>query len=192
MVLLPQLAVAEEKAPAKAEAKPAAGAKPEAAAPMKMEAPKPYAELDALKPLAGMWSCDGKAPEGPMGPAHAYKATVNHKWDLANFWIWQEYKTMKSKENPMAFSAKGWMGWDNANKHYVWAGVDDMGGWISLTSTGWTGDKMEFSGDAMGMMGKMKAKFTLTKGKTPNELMMETSMETPKGPATWTETCKKK
>jgi Protein of unknown function (DUF1579) len=195
MVLLPQLGNAQEKAPAKAEpakaepAKPAAG-KPEAP---KMEAPKPGPELDALKPVAGMWNCDGKTSDGPMGPGHAYKATVNQKWDLGNFWIWQEYKVMKSKENPMAFNAKGWMGWDAANKHYVWAGVDDMGGWISLTSTGWTGDNFEFAGDAMGPMGKMKAKFTLTKGKTPNEMSMATTMTAADGKAmSWSETCKKK
>src|SRR5437588_8730121 len=78
VMLLPQLGLAEEKAAApKAEA-----AKAE---PMKMEAPKPAAELDALKPLAGMWNCDGKAPDSPMGPAHAYKASMNNKWDLGNF-----------------------------------------------------------------------------------------------------------
>jgi hypothetical protein len=187
MLLLPASAFADEKA-AKTETKPEA----KAGAP-KMEAPKPGPEVEALKPLVGMWSCDGKAPESPMGPAHEYKATLNHKLDLGNFWIWQEYKSVKSKDHP-AFAAKGWMGWDGANKHYVWAGVDDMGGWISLTSSGWQGEKIEFAGDAMMMTGKTRAKFTATKGKTPNEMSFEMTMQDPKG--NWTppdvQTCKKK
>jgi hypothetical protein len=181
LVLVPQLSLAEEKAE-----KPGA--------PPAMAAPKPGPELDALKPLAGMWMCDGKAPASPMGPAHSYKATSSSKWELGNFWLWTDYSVKKSKEHPMAFNARAWMGYDSANKHYVFAGVDDMGGWISLTATGWEGDKLEWNGDSMGPMGKAKTKFTFTKGKTPTEYTMEFTMQNPKGE--WmppsTETCKKK
>jgi hypothetical protein len=197
VLMFPLSTLAQEKAP-KAETKPPkAEAKTETKAeakPPAMTAPKPGPELDVLKPIAATWSCDGKAPAGPMGPAHSYKSTVNNKWDLGNFWIWSEYQVKKSKENPMAFSAKGWIGWDSANKHYVWAGVDDTGGWISLTSKGWEGDKLVFDGDGMGMNGKTKMKFTITKGKTPNEITFEAASQSAKGDweAPSSEACKKK
>lgn len=187
-----QVSFAQEKTEKAEKAEKPAATKTEKAP--AMTAPKPGPELDALKPLGGNWACDGKAPAGPMGPAHSYKASFNNKWDLGNFWIWSEYDVKKSKENPMAFTGKGWMGYDSANKHYVWAGVDNMGGWISLTSSGWEGDKLTWEGDGMGPKGKTKMKFTFTKGKTPTEVSLEYAAQDDKG--AWesptTETCKKK
>ena len=125
-----------------------------------------------------------------MGPAHAYKASMNNKWDLGNFWIWQEYKMMKSKENPMSFDAKGWMGWDGANKHYVWAGVDSMGGWVNLTST----DNSIYTGDGSPMGKKNPVKFTFVPGKDKkgqdSDKLFDVTLEFP-GVATSHESCKK-
>jgi hypothetical protein len=191
LVLVPQLALAEEKA----EKKPAILKNDAGEESGRMKAPpKPGPELDALKPLTGMWTCDGKAPASPMGPAHGFTSTINSKWELGNFWLETDYSVKKSKENPMAFNARAWMGYDPTAKHYVFLGVDDKGGGISLTSSGWEGDKLEWTGDGTGPMGKMKTKFTFIKGKTPSEYTMEFTMQNPKGE--WmppsSETCKKK
>jgi hypothetical protein len=187
LALVPSLALAQKPAAAPAAA-PAAGA-----APAKMEPPKPAAELDNLKPLLGTWNCEGKAPASPMGPAHDFKSTNTFKLDLDNFWVSHSREVKKSKEMPMGFMGKGWSGWDGSAKKLVFAGADNHGGWISLTSAGWAGDNMAFEGDAFGMMGKRKVKLTFMKGKTPNEVNVEFMMADDKGAmgAPMTESCKK-
>lgn len=190
LALVPSLALAQKPAAEKAAAPAPAAA---GAAPAKMEPPKPAAELDNLKPLIGTWNCDGKAPASPMGPAHEYKSVNTFKWDLDNFWAAHSRDVKKSKENPMGFAGKGWTGWDGSAKKLVFAGADNHGGWISLTSTGWTGDNMVFEGDAFGMHGKHKVKLTFMKGKTPNEVSVEFAMADDKGAfmPPMTESCKK-
>jgi hypothetical protein len=184
MMFVPSLALAEAPPPA-----PAAGG----AAPAKMEAPKPYAELEQLKFFAGNWSCDGKAPASPMGPAHDFKATNNAKWELDGFWMMHSREVKKSKDMPMSFVGRAWNGWDKAASKFVFAGADNMGGWINLTSTGWTGDKMVYEGDSMMMSGKKKVRLSFMKGKTPNEMTAEFAVGDDKGG--WnppiTESCKK-
>jgi hypothetical protein len=125
-------------------------------------------------------------------PARTYKATVTNKWDLDNFWLWSTYEMKKSKEVP-GFTGKGWMGFDGSQKKLVWAGVASGGGWISLTATGWEGDKLAFSGDTYGHGQKGKATFTFAKGKTPSEFTLEVGMTDATGKAMppSTETCKK-
>jgi hypothetical protein len=173
-----------------AEAPPAAAP---AGAPPKMEAPKPFAELEQLKMLAGNWSCDGKAPAGPMGPAHDVKSTNTAKWELDGFWLMHSREVKKTTEMPMAFSGRAWNGWDKSAGKFVFAGADNMGGWINLTSTGWVGDKMVFEGDSLGMHGKSKVRLTFIKGKTPNEMSSEFARADENG--RWmppmTESCKK-
>jgi len=183
LALVPSLALAQKPAAAPAPA-PAAGG----AAPAKMEPPKPAAELDNFKPILGTWNCDGKVPAGPMGPAHDSKAVNTLKMDLDNFWVMHSREVKKTKENPMGFMGKGWAGWDASAKKLIFAGADNMGGWISVTSSGWAGDNMAFEGDAFGPMGKHKVKLTFMKGKTPNDLSVEFAME---GMPAMTETCKK-
>jgi hypothetical protein len=182
LILAPSLALAQ---------KPAAAP---AAAPAKMEAPKPYAELEQLKPVfSGNWACEGKIPETPMGPAHDIKAKVSWKWELDGFWASGSREIMKSKDEPMPFKSNVTTGWDKAQSKFVFVGVDNFGGWINLTSTGWAGDKMTFEGDGMGMKGKTKIKLTFMKGKTPNEMTAEFQRADEKGafgPA-MTESCKK-
>jgi hypothetical protein len=181
LLLAPSLALAEAPAPA------AGGAPP------KMEAPKPYAELDQIKPLAGTWSCDGKVPAGPMGPAHDTKATVSWKWELDNFWLIGSREVKKTKEMPMAFMGHVTIGWDKSQNKFVFVGVDNMGGWINLTSTGWTGDKMAFEGESLRRIGKVKTHLAFSKGKTPNELTAEFQAADEKGVMgpPMSESCKK-
>jgi len=139
-------------------AKPAAPAP--AAAPPPPPAPKPAAELDQLKSLEGSWRCDGKQPAGPFGPEQAYKSSFKMKKDIENFWIGFEYAQKKSKVHTLPVTAKGYLGYDPATKKYVTMGVDNMGGSITESSTGWEGDKLVFAGD--GQMGGQKVSFRET------------------------------
>ena len=157
-------------APAAA-AKPATApaAAPVAAAPAAPPAPKPAPELDQLKMFEATWKCDGKQPAGPMGPEQTYKSTFKGKKDVDNFWLAFEYSQKKSKTHPTPIAAKGFLGYDPASKKYVTTGVDNMGGSISESSSGWEGDKLTFTGD--GQMGGQKISFRETYTKKGDKAM---------------------
>jgi hypothetical protein len=138
---------------------PAAGAPPAAAAP---PTPKPAPELDQLKFLVGKWKCDGKQFATPMGPEHAIKGSADAKMDLNNFWQVWTYEEKKTKEH-MGNKVKGMWGWDGAQKKFVRAGADDHGGWDSATAPGFEGDKIVWTGDFTGSMGRMPFHHTFTK-----------------------------
>jgi len=164
-------------APAKPAAAPAAAAKPAAAAPAAAAAPpppapKPAAELDQLKYFEGTWKCAGKQPAGPFGPEHDYKSSFKMKKDVDNFWIGLEYEQKKSKVHPVPIKAKGFVGWDSVAKKFVTIGVDNTGGWITESSTGWEGDKLVFSGDGS-MMGQ-KVSFRETYAKKSDKAFLWT------------------
>jgi len=164
-------------APAKPAAAPAAASKPAAAPPAAAAAPpppapKPAAELDQLKYFEGTWKCAGKQPAGPFGPEHDYKSSFKMKKDVDNFWIGLEYEQKKSKVHPMPIKAKGFVGWDSVAKKFVTIGVDNTGGWITESSTGWEGDKLVFSGDGS-MMGQ-KVSFRETYAKKSDKAFLWT------------------
>jgi Protein of unknown function (DUF1579) len=156
-------------APAKPAAAPAAAAKPAAApaapaaAAPPPPAPKPAAELDQLKYFEGTWRCAGKQPAGPFGPEHDYKSSFKMKKDVDNFWIGLEYEQKKSKVHPLPIKARGFVGWDSVAKKFVTVGVDNTGGWITESSTGWEGDKLVFSGDGSMMGQKVSFRETYAK-----------------------------
>jgi hypothetical protein len=147
----PPAAPAKPAAPAPAAAPIKAAPAPAAPAPA---APKPAAELDQVKYLEGSWRCDGKQPAGPFGPEHAYKATFKLKKDVDSFWLFLDYEQKKSKVHPLPIKAKAFIGFDVVSKRFVTIGVDNTGGWVSETSTGWAGDKLVFAGEGA-MMGQM-------------------------------------
>jgi Protein of unknown function (DUF1579) len=168
-------------APAKPVAAPAAAAKPAAVKPAAASAaaaappppaPKPAAELDQLKYFEGTWKCAGKQPAGPFGPEHDYKSSFKMKKDVDDFWIGLEYAQKKSKVHPMPIKAKGFVGWDSVAKKFVTIGVDNTGGWITESSTGWEGDKLVFSGDGS-MMGQ-KVSFRETYAKKSDKAFLWT------------------
>jgi hypothetical protein len=164
-------------APAKPAAAPAAASKPAAAPPAAAAAPpppapKPAAELDQLKYFEGTWKCAGKQPAGPFGPEHDYKSSFKMKKDVDNFWIGLEYEQKKSKVHPVPIKAKGFVGWDSVAKKFVTIGVDNTGGWITESSTGWEGDKLVFSGDGS-MMGQ-KVSFRETYAKKSDKAFLWT------------------
>src|SRR5262245_53079874 len=98
-LLLPSLGRAQKPAaPPPAPAAPPVNAPTKGATPAAAPAgpPKPAVELEQIKWLAGSWTCEAKAPESPMGPAHSFKATWKNKWDLDNFWLAVDYVEKKS------------------------------------------------------------------------------------------------
>ena len=146
-----------------------AGAAPAAAAPAamppKMEAPKPPAENDMFKKIAGTWHCEAtsKMPDGKE-----MKAKTSWTWKsiLDGQWYSLVYKRAKAGPAP-AFEGDGTIGYNGAEKKYVFIGFDNMGGWINLSST----DGMAFAGEGlpMGKKGPMKISFAKGKDKKGQE-----------------------
>jgi hypothetical protein len=170
---------------------PAAAAAP--AAPAGMEAPKPAAELAALKGYEGKWKCEGKVNDSMMGPGHAMKNKVEVKTDLGGFFMSMRLEEQKSKVAPMPYSMQSFMGWDGAKKALVRSDVDNMGGVAHFTApASWDGDKHVWTGELMGPMGKTGARHTFMK-KGDKEMTSTFEMQGKDG--AWMtlteETCKK-
>ena len=119
--------------------------------------------LPALAQLAvfdGAWTCNGEVPEGPLGPAHKTRTSVNFHKDLDGMWYSGRVEEAASKENPSPFK-----------------GMAHMGGWVMQTSSGWTGDRIVWSGDGSMAGQKVSARGTFTKKGSELEDLGELQMD---------------
>ena len=153
---------------------------------------KPAAENDAFKMFVGNWNCQGTANLGP-GKTAKVKATAKVKNDLGGFWQSFVYTEQKTKEYPMAITAMGTWGWDGQSKKLVRAEFQSGGGYVTGTSTGWSGDTLVWDLEISNFMGKMNAKHSFTK-KSDKEFVHQIDAKMPGSPAPMTifeVTCKK-
>jgi hypothetical protein len=169
-------------------AAPPAPPAPAAAAPaMPMGPPKPAAENDMFKKVVGTWSCEGAA-KGPDGKDMKSKTTWTWKSVLGGHWYTVVYK--RAKSGPMsAFEGNATMGFNVAEKKYSFVGVDNMGGWINLSST----DGMAYAGEGLPMGKKGPIKISFAKGKdkkgAESDKLMDVTLDL--GGMIVNETCKK-
>ncbi|HEY4221977.1 MAG TPA: DUF1579 family protein, partial [Myxococcota bacterium] len=144
-------------APAKEAAKPEAAAAPAAV-------PPPAADLAKnLKVMEGKWKCDGKFPESPAGKAHTAKATYETKSDLGGYWYLARYEEKKSKDNPVPYAMATEIGFDPSKGELIRTDVDNIGAVTHLTSKGFDGDKLVWTGESMAGPSKQQFKETQTK-----------------------------
>ena len=180
-------AAATPAAAAPSNAAPAGAAPMAAAAPPKMEAPKPPAENDMFKKVAGTWRCESIST-GPDGKDMKVKTTWAWKNVLGGQWYTVVYKRAKTGPVP-AFEGNATIGYNGAEKKYVFIGFDNMGGWINLSST----DGMAYAGEGlpMGKKGPMKISFAKGKDKKGQESdkLMDVTLDL--GGMIGTESCKK-
>ena len=156
-------APAPAAAPAAHPAAPAAAAPAAAAPATPPPAPKPAAELDTFKIFIGKWKCDGKAFAGPMSPTeHAVKATAEGKLIVDNFWQSFAYEEKKTKEHP-GLKVNGLWGYDQGAKRFVRAAAGNHGEWDTASAPGWEGDKLVWTGELSGPMGRVPFHHTFTK-----------------------------
>jgi hypothetical protein len=142
--------------------------------------PKPATELDSFKFFLGKWKCEGKAFASPMtGPEHAFKATAEAKLVSDNFWQSFTYEEKKSKVHP-GLKVQGLWGFDQGGKHFVRAGAGNNGSWDSATAPLWQGDRLVWTGEISGAMGKMPFHHTFTK-KSDKEWTHALEIKTPDG-----------
>ena len=172
--LLSSLALAE--APAK---KTAPAKKPERT---------PAPELKNLAFLAGSWSCEGKSDSGDPASAILFKSTFQLRPELKNFWYALDY-SQKGSQSEM--NLKGFMGYTATNHQYVLASVNTMGGEVHLVSSGWEGDKLAFTGTAVGIA-SVPTRYTYMKqGEKELEATLESQDEKSEWVKIFVEHCKK-
>lgn len=123
---------------------------------------KPAAENDALKMFVGNWNCAGTAMLGP-GKTAKIKATAKVKNELGGFWQSFVYTEQKTKDYPMALTAMGTWGWEGQSKKFVRAEFQSNGGYVTGTSTGWSGDNLIWDLEMSSFMGKTTGTHTFTK-----------------------------
>jgi hypothetical protein len=176
---------AEPAKPADAAAKPAAPAAPAE----HMGAPKPSEEITKMaKDMVGVWKCDGKMTMNGKEQKDTGKMVFTSELD--GHFIGSRYESPKSKENPAGYKGKGMMGYDAASKTYTSVGHDNMGGMMMMTSKGWEGDTLTWTGKGKMMGMELENKETVTK-KGPREVQV-TGTSTGGGMTmSWESTCKK-
>lgn len=158
-----------------------------------MGPPPPAAELAAgLKALEGKWKCAGEQKQTDFGPAHPVKATMTTKSDLGGHWYMMRYEEQKSKDSPNPYMMNATIGFDPTKKQFVRTDLDNTGSFYHATSTGWSGDKMVFTGELLAGGRKVPLRDTLTK-KSDKEIV--TLVELGGKDGAWTtlveQTCKK-
>jgi hypothetical protein len=150
---------------AAADGKPAA-APPASAAPAMPALPKPGPELDAaFKFFEGNWKCESKMPAGSMGPGSpemTTKSSVKFKKALGGFYYQGEYDLKKTKTTP-GFKGVMFIGYQPGAKLFTMTSSDDTGGGEYVTSTGFQGDVITFTGEGYMMGQKVKMRETMSK-----------------------------
>jgi hypothetical protein len=155
MVGLSSFAQADDKKGGKAAGKPTG----DAHAP-----PKPAPEfLAATKYFLGSWNCDGKMAAGPWGPEMKATSTLGFKLTMNDFYMSIDGDQKIAGPQPMSMSFHGMNGWDPMSKKLMRNDYDSTGGYVALSSPGWEGDKIVFSGEGMMMGKKMKMRHTMAK-----------------------------
>jgi hypothetical protein len=146
--------------------------------------PKASPELQAAtKYFIGHWQCNGNMPAGPWGPGGKDMTSLSFKMDMNDMWMNVEGDMkMADAKAPMKMEFKALNGYDPMSKQLVRTDWDSMGNVMHLTSAGWEGDKLVFSGDGMQMGQKMKMRHTMTK---KSETEMTSSMETAGADGKW-------
>jgi hypothetical protein len=124
---------------------------------------KPPQQLEQLKLFLGTWKCSGKQLATPMfGPEHTFTSSASSKPDVDGFWHLFTYEEKKSKDHP-GLKLVGHWGYDVGGKRFIRAAGSNQSGWDSATSVGFNGDKMVWTGDFSGPMGRMPFKQTFTR-----------------------------
>jgi len=111
--------------------------------------PAPAPEMGQLKDLVAKVSCTGMWHASNFGPEHPVKATFRGQSELGGFLIVARYDERRTKQNPGAGHAFITFAYDADAKQFVSLEYDSFGGHATLTSPGWDGDALTFTGTYM-------------------------------------------
>ncbi len=155
----------------------------------------PAPELAALsKFFVGSWHCEGSTTPVP-GVGKTFASKNNTTWALAldGFWIGgtTEGEKVPGMPLPTVFKGESRLTYDRVAKQYVNFAVGNRGGFTSVTSKGWEGDKLIWAGSASGVI-KTETRSTITKKGDKEFKVVGERMEDGKWVVGADETCKKK
>ena len=143
---------------------------------------KPPAELEQLKFLHGRWQCTGKQLASPLfGPEHRFTAIAEAKAAVDGFWDQFNYEERRTKEHH-GFKAQGLWGWDQSAKHLIRVGATNAGDWDYGSSPGSDGDKIVWTGELTGPLGRTGYRQTISK-KGEREISLVLELKEPAGAA---------
>jgi hypothetical protein len=155
----------------------AENAKPPAKPGAKIEMPKPAPELaEMAKGRAGTWTCKGKAWM-PDGSEHAMTGAMKSRSDLDGFWI---HDTWDGKMDQIPFKFEAYTTYDSKSKQLRRVVADSLGGQQVGTSDGLNDNKIDFTIEAVSVMGPMTLKEHVDKV-DPRTLKITTERSTDKG-----------
>lgn len=147
-----------------------------------MEESKPGKEHDALKPLAGSFTCTTKMYMMPGAPPSESTATVDRKWILGNRYMTEEVKG--AMPGMGTFEGYGVIGYDKLQKNYHAYWVDSMGTgtYVITGNADPSGKTFTFSGENFNPMLKQKTKSrSVTEIVDPNKHTMKMYENDPTG-----------
>jgi hypothetical protein len=81
-------------------------------------------EHKALEPLVGEWEVSTKFWLDPSAPPMESKGTASHKWIMGDRYV---HESVKGDFGGMKFEGSGVVGYDNMEKKYVFAWIDNGG-----------------------------------------------------------------
>lgn len=149
--------------------------------------PRPPAELAQLKELVGVWKCEGKARMG--GKESPTRAVYTVVPELDAFVYVGRLESPRTATAP-AYRGRDIYGYDAGNKMFTAFSVDNTGAWGSMTSKGWEGDKLSWSGKTRVGAGELPVEQTLAR-KGADQLTITGSQGAGDNTFTWEANCRK-
>ena len=130
--------------------------------------------------MRGRWRCVGvQFASARYGPEHRFVATAESKAAVDGFWDQFTYEEMRSKEHH-GYKAQGLWGWDQNGKRLVRAAATNVGDWDTGAAPGLEGDRIVWSGEVAGALGRTPYRHTITK-KTDREWSQILELKDPTG-----------
>ena len=121
--------------------------------------PKPPGESEIFQRWLGTWICEGTA-EGPQGTKTKYNVTWKWTSVLGSQWYSAVY-TRPRQGKVVALEANITVGYDRAEKKYLFTSFDGFGGWTRLSSV----DGASYAGEGTPSGAKGPVRITFTRGK---------------------------
>jgi hypothetical protein len=111
--------------------------------------PPPAEQLHQLDFLLGTFDCDGRVLATPFSSEQPLKRTLDTRRDLDGHWLFMRIDEAATRERPHPTCGNWQITFDQRRDCFASVWTDNLGRWALQTSNGWTGDTLQFTGDAL-------------------------------------------
>ena len=108
--------------------------------------PSPHERLRELEFFLGSWEAPGLFHQTPFGPQKQIDMRVEGSAEGRGFWVTLRTAELATPDNPAPLTARYMWGYDPAADEFTADWYDSNGGRGAQRSTGWNGDRLEFTG----------------------------------------------